>query len=359
MKIIILVNRLTGGGAERVAALWANGFSKRGHDVVIIINDDKSPHTYSLNSEIRIICVPIKKSRIGFVRVINRILKLRYVLTSEAPDIVIDVMPSWKKLAAMIGLSFIRIATEHNSFERPENAEVKVNKFEKFYLNRLYDHVTVLTQADKDVVGSRLKNVTVMPNPLALELATTVPEKQNVVLAVGRLDAWYVKGFDILIKAWANIVDKADGWKLQIVGGGKDKSLILLRKLCNELHVEDTVVFTGFKSNIQPIFQNASIFVLSSRYEGFGLVLIEAMSQGCACIACDYKGRQREIITNVMEGEICQPDDANLLASKITLLINDESRRRRIQENSIRKASDFSVENIMEKWDKIFDNFKI
>ena len=137
MKIIILVNRLTGGGAERVAALWANGFCNRRYDVVIVMNDDKSPQTYSLNREIRIICVPIKKSRFSFVRVINRILKLRHVLTSEAPNIVIDVMPSWKKLAAMIGLNFIRVATEHNSFERPENAEVKVNKFEKFYLNRL------------------------------------------------------------------------------------------------------------------------------------------------------------------------------------------------------------------------------
>ena len=346
---------LLGGGAERVAALWANGFCKRGREVVVVINDDKSPQTYALLPEIKTICVPVKKHKTGVMRVINRILKLRHVLKSEAPDVVIDVIPSWKKLTALLGQNFIKIATEHNSFERPNDADVKVNKFEKFYLNRLYDHVTVLTQADKDVIGTKLKNVTVMPNPLALIPSLSVPTKKNVVLAVGRLDVWYVKGYDVLIKAWSIVTSKHKDWKLQIVGEGKEESIFFLKNLCAELHVSDTVLFTGFKTDVLPIFQSASIFVLSSRYEGFGLVLIEAMSQGCACIACDYKGRQREIITTDQEGEICIPNDINSLAAKISMLIDDENKRRVIQENAIRRSYHFSIDNIMDRWDVIFN----
>lgn len=354
MKIAILVNKLTGGGAERVASLWANGFCDRGYEVVVIISDNMSPQTYVLKPEVKTEFVSVN-NRISIVRVLNRIIKLRRVLRFEKPDIVIDVIPSWKKIAAMTAHNYIKISTEHNSFERPDNADVQVNCFEKFYLNRLYDHVTVLTQADKDVIGHRLKHVTVLPNPLALKPVTTVPPKKNIVLAVGRLDAWYVKGFDILIKAWAKVSSSRKDWKLQIVGGGKDCNMFFLKTLCEKMLVSDSVMFTGFKADVLPSFQRASIFVMSSRYEGFGLVLIEAMSQGCACIACDYKGRQREIISNENEGLICQPDDVESLAAKLASLIDDEDMRRMLQKNAISRSCDFSIDKIMEKWDNLLN----
>ena len=141
-----------------------------------------------------------------------------------------------------------------------------------------------------------------MPNPLGLQPVNDIPHKQNIILAVGRLDDWHVKGFDVLIRAWARVVSSfkflvsTDGWKLQIAGTGSEESLNYLKQLCKENGVEDSVEFLGFRKDVEKLYQEASIYVLSSRYEGFGLVLIEAMSQGCACVACDYKGRQREII---------------------------------------------------------------
>ena len=349
MKIAILIQKLTGGGAERVAAMWATGFCQNGHDVTLILFDNKSPITYNVPDQVSIkYAVPNK--RYGIFRMLERMYKLNNTLRKENADVIIDVMPNYRKRIAMCGISGKKISTEHNSFERPADAVTKHSKFEKIHLNRLYDHVTVLTQADKDVIGNQLKNVTVLPNPLALTPAKEIPPKKKVVFATGRLDAWHYKGFDILIKAWAKIADRANGWKLQIAGNSKKDGLKYLQGICKENGVTDSVEFLGYQSNILPLYQEASIFVLSSRYEGFGLVLIEAMSQGCACVACDYKGRQKEIITSEKQGLTCEPENIEELANAILSLIQDDDKREEIGKNAIIRSMDFSIDRIMEKW---------
>jgi len=354
MKIALLVHKLTDGGAERVAVLWANGFQKRGNEVQIIIFDDEKPRTYGLSDSINTVSiVSYKKNRLQ--RVLDRIIKLRRTLKESHPDVAIEVMPGWQRLISMIGLDVIKISTEHQPFEHPENADRKVNKVSKFWLNRLYDYVTVLTQADKDVIGNRLKRVTILPNPLAIEPVQYVPLKEKIILGVGRKDAWLYKGFDNLIKAWAQVAHDVSGWKLQIVGSSTKGGQGYLETICQDYGVTDSVEFPDYQSDIQPYYQRASIFVLSSRYEGFGLVLIEAMSQGCACVACDYKGRQSEIVTNGVDGVTCEPDNVDALASAIKALIADDEFRTELQVNAIRRASDFSVEHIMDRWEQIFE----
>ena len=354
MKIAIIVHNLTGGGAERVATMWAKGFVSQGYTVVVMIYDGSSPHTYSLPDNVKLVSItPHVKNRIG--RIIQRSWQLRNKLKEEKPDVVIDVIPAYWKRMSMIGLNCYKVSTEHNSFERPKNAEKKANKFQKIYLNRLYDHVTVLTQADKKVVGNKLKHVTVLPNPLALEPRGGNIEKKNIVLAVGCIDGWFEKGFDLLVKAWAKVMPASEDWELCIVGDSKGKGLNYLKSICKELNIQSSVRFPGFTENIQQYYQSASIFVLSSRYEGFGLVLIEAMSQGCACVACDYKGRQREIIRNDEEGIVCKPDSVDDLVVAITSLISNSRQLTSMREKSIMRSKDFMIDIIMKKWEEILE----
>ena len=103
------------------------------------------------------------------------------------------------------------------------------------------------------------------------------------------------------------------------------------------------------------MYQRSSIFILSSRYEGFGMVLIEAMSQGCACIACDYNGRQREIIQNNDEGVICEPDNEEELASAIKSLIDNRNLRKNVQEGGIARSYNYSLDSIMKRWEIIIN----
>ena len=142
-------------------------------------------------------------------------------------------------------------------------------------------------------------------------------------------------------------------WRLQIAGSGKIESFEKYKNLARKYGVYDKVDFLGFVDNPIQLYKDASIFVLSSRYEGFGMVLIEAMSQGCACIACDYKGRQKEIIQNASHGITCLPDDVNGLASALNLFLNDIEYRQEVQVSSISRSHSYALDKIMQKWDEI------
>ena len=122
--------------------------------------------------------------------------------------------------------------------------------------------------------------------------------------------------------------------------------------MCKENGVEDSVEFLGFQEDMGSLYKNASVFVLSSRYEGFGLVLIEAMSQGCACVACDYKGRQREIIKNDSQGLCCEPDNVDMLAESLHKMICDDNYRESVRKNAIERSKYYSIENTINRWEE-------
>ena len=354
MKIAILVKCLTNGGAERVASLWARGFYEQGHEVCLLLKDPSLPITYVVPNEVDI--VPMGDNNGKMLTGINADIRLRQVVKSIKPDYLICVLDGEGIHArlATLGLGVKVIQTEHNSFERPENVAFTFKqKFFKFFCNRFMPAVTVLTQADKDFIGKRLKNVHVLPNPLAFEPAKSVPPKSNIIFAAGRLDAGYTKGFDILLKAFAKVVPEHSDWQLQIAGGGSIKNTEKYTKMAQELGISSNVRFLGYIMDVVELYKQSSIFVLSSRYEGFGMVLIEAMSQGCACIACDYKGRQKEIINSEEYGIICQPDDIDDLAKAMRKLIESQDEREMIQKHSIERSRCYDISIIMNTWSNI------
>ena len=113
-----------------------------------------------------------------------------------------------------------------------------------------------------------------------------------------------------------------------------------------------------YTDDIAPAYQKASIFALCSRYEGFGLVLTEAMSQGCASIAADYKGRQSEIITDGVNGLLCPVEDFYAIANKLEMLINNGSLRRKLQINGIERSKDFLVEGYAQRMEVLLEHLR-
>lgn len=365
MKIAVCTHRLTGGGAERVASLWIKGFVDQGHEVSVILGDSYQPQTYSIPDCVKVYDVnphiPIHKLRYGWM-MIDKGLKLRKMkqnLHTINPDVVISVLPHWGPLIyeAKGSIHFKVIGTDHNAYELPEGIEMsELQKYLKFEFNKRFDAVTVLTNADKTYISSLLSNVFVLPNPLTFKPVDTIPEKKKIIMASGRLDVWHVKGFDVLIKAWGEVAHRHPDWILQIAGSAsKDINYRKILDFISEANVQHSVNLLGFCEDIQSLYKDASIFVLSSRYEGFGMVLTEAMSQGCACIACDYKGRQKEIIRDPSEGIVCSPDDVNELAEAIDRMICDDDYRKAVQIRSVERSNDFSLEKIMDKWNTIMN----
>lgn len=364
-----------------MASLLASGLSE---EHVAFVVSDFTTQTYALAETVKKLPLfPVYNNKLG--KWMGAVRQVRRHVRQERPDVVIGIMGTCSMVAkiATIGMNIPVIATEHNAFERPSSAPMSAGlRFSKFVLNKWYDHVTVLTEADKRVIGNRLKHVTVMPNPLALVPVSVVPEKEKVILAVGRLDAWHVKGFDLLFRCFQQLVHSAEcreqrraealnkkykinnkddeyidscDWRLQIAGGGSEESLNYLKGLCRECGVEDRVDFLGFQEDIESLYKKAEIFVLSSRYEGFGLVLIEAMSQGCACVACDYKGRQREIIQDDSQGLCCEPDDVDALAQALMRMIEDEDYRKTVQKNAVERSKYYDTNKTVRRWEKLIN----
>ena len=392
MKILIVCPRLCHGGAERVAVELANGFAMRGNEV-LFFTDLFEEISYSLSSDVKLLgFAKQRKGKVG--KWLSAIFNARRFAKEFSPDVIIGIMStcSFVGRVATFGLGIPVIATEHDSFERPLSAPMSCwEHFTKFILNRLYRRVTVLTEADYRVIDDRLSNVAVMPNPLALPPLGAVPQKQRVILAAGRVDVWHCKGFDVLMKSLASSVTfgnmdsqsdtlaslmRRGGWKLQIAGVWREESSKdYLLGIAREHGVDDLVEFLGFVDDMQSLYQRSSVFVLSSRYEGFGLVLIEAMSQGCAPVACDYKGRQREIVdpSSVLpkgkeehsaavsefcvcdNGILCEPDNAEQLAAAIARMISDDKYRMSVQQNAIARSRYYSIENTIDRWEQLLN----
>lgn len=353
MNFLLLCNKLTDGGAERVCVCWANGLAQRGHKVYIY-TDLTDEISYQPDERVCLIQNRGVYSENFFVRRWYYYNDLSRLLKKDKIDIIISVshfytFSTWF-ISRIWGRKTKILMTEHNAFDRPSfRALSKREYIEKFILNRLWDHVTVLTQADKDFIGNKLKRVTVLPNPLFLTPVLEVPQnKEKVVLAVGRLDVWKTKGFDLLINAWNSIIDcnNNDGWKLRIIGSGSDDSISYLKSL---IKYDDSVEILPYTKSIKEEYKKAEVFVLSSRNEGFGLVLIEAMSQGCACIASDYKGRQAEIITHGYNGEIVEHDDVDAMAESIERLIKEPVVRNKYQKNAIVSLDRYLIDNVIDR----------
>ena len=385
MKIFVVQSHIGGGGAERVGVLIAGGLAQRDHEVFLVTNlHDEAK--YHVNDKVKILNM-VTSSRNKLMKWVSAFKTLRSYVKQYQPDVIIGIMQLSSFIAklACMGTKTHVIMTEHDSFERPSSAPMsKMESFCKFYLNRIYEYVTVITQADKDFIGNRLKNVHVMPNPLLLHPVKEIPHKEKILFAAGRVDGWKVKGFDLLIKAWGKVVEsrelrvESEGWRLQIAGTGSEESLAYLKKLCKENGVEDSVDFLGFVSDMESLYKKSSVFVLSSRYEGFGLVLIEAMSQGCACIACDYKGRQREImetlpsppclgrgaeVQNAMgdpffetsTGILCPPEDVEALAAAMAKMIEDDEYRESVRAHAVERSGYYDIKNIARQWEELLN----
>lgn len=354
-RILVLVQSLGGGGAERVAVDMANGLSDLGNKVTVLTNTDL-PIVYNLHENIKV----YNNHKYKWTpRVFNRfcILNAIKIIKKNKPDVVVGVM--WgEALTARISMLFTNLKvpvvfSDHDCFVRPYRETLR-RMFTKRLLSKWCNYYTVLTESDRQLcIEHDIKNVRVMNNPLSLTPTYSTTIKKNTILAVGRLDAWHYKGFDILIKAWGQIAHKHSDWKVEIVGSGTEKSMMFLKNLTVKYNCEESVIFSGHHIDMQSKYRSSAIFVLSSRYEGFGLVLIEAMSQNCACIACDYNGRQRDIITDNVDGIIAETDSVQDLSDKIDLLINDENLRRKLQEQSPTNLMRYSVKEVAKKWDDL------
>lgn len=356
MKIVFVTHALGPGGAERVLSQIANYFSEINYEVSIVIFNEfkKEKSFYPLKSAIKIIKIDNQRGNIIFYSkiksLINIVFSLKKVFQKEDPDIIISFITLtniFSTVAAKMARKKI-ILSEHTNYKR--NAK-EILGFFRYIIYPFADAVVVLTNQDREQY-SFVKNVYTIHNPLLLENKYVNIKQEKIILGVGRLI--YLKGFDILIKAFSKL--KTKDWKLIIVGEGSERNN--LEFLINKLGLEERVSLPGLTKDVEKYYKKASIFVLSSRTEGFPGALCEAMGYGCASIAFNCHTGPSDIISDKINGILVEPENEKQLSYEIKNLINDQEYRKLLSSNSKKILNELDITKIAKKWFTIIEDVK-
>lgn len=193
------------------------------------------------------------------------------------------------------------------------------------------------------------EKIRVIHNPA---LACTMPDicnKEKAILCVCQLNS--VKRVDMMIRIWKDIQSSIPDWQFWIVGDGEERER--LEQMVNNGGIP-RIKFFGFQKPA-PYYDKASIFWMTSKYEGWGLTLVEAMQRGCVPIAMDTYSSLRDIVDNGVNGIICPSDDLKSFAEETVLLISDDNKRLKMLEKGRIKTNKWSLDRVVEEWDSLLD----
>jgi GalNAc-alpha-(1->4)-GalNAc-alpha-(1->3)-diNAcBac-PP-undecaprenol alpha-1,4-N-acetyl-D-galactosaminyltransferase len=359
MRIIFIIDSLCSGGAERVMSVLANNLSDTGYQITIL-SKVHQPGFYELSENVTLV---YPKTEINYKNAIttafsrmNLYVDIYKYLKNAKPDLVIPFSTTTNGtviiLCKLLGLKVI--ASEHNNFR------LNLKSFPIWFIKRhIYPHanlITVLTERDKNEYYSKfMKNVVVMPNPLPLVPIEKVNlhQRDKIILSAGNLSRWEQKGFDCLLEIFLQIAPKYPQWKLCIAGNGDST---YLTELITKFELNNRVSLLGEIKDIQNIMQRSSIFTMTSRWEGLPMVLLEAMSQGMACIAFDCFTGPGDLITNGSDGILVEDKNIDQFVVGLSKLIEDQDLRLTLGTNAIENSKKYLPEKIVKRWQSMIEN---
>lgn len=351
MKIDFLVNSLASGGAERVLVLLANYFKKKEHDISIITFN--GPDIWKPSSNIKRIRLHNGKIKNHMVRSFINLMQY-YYSQKNRPDVLISSMIQTNLIGIIVSKLYgIKIiASEHNNHLEKTNF---IGRITRKYAYKFSNALTVLTNYDRKYYENRNVKVYVMPNPCAFDIYREKARKRNkTILAVGDLNRYHHKGFDNLIKMIGPVLLKNPGWNLRLVGGGEEGSKFLI-DLAKKEKLNDKVIFEDFSTKISDIMKDSEIYIMTSRFEGLPMVLIEAMSQGMACIAYDCISGPSEIITHNVNGILVENQNSELMCKELEKLIKMPEKRVEFAKKGIDSLDRFKIETIYMRYLEMFE----
>ncbi|MWL88196.1 MULTISPECIES: glycosyltransferase family 4 protein [unclassified Cupriavidus] len=342
-------------GAERMTAVIANALAERGYRVLILSLWDRAS-VFPLHPDI--VHHSVFDIRPSFKRhYLTTVTQIRRFLRQLDVDVLVEVdtMLTLFTLPATLGLNVRRIAWEHCHFN--EDLGKPARRFARRLAGMSAQAVVVLTERDKALwqagLGRIRASLVAIPNPLPFPLPPPrLPDPggdSRIVLAVGRLTS--SKGFDVLLRAWASARRSMPGWQLRIVGEGECRHA--LEALAAELGITDgSVIFPGTTDDMPREYEAASLFCLSSRYEGFGLVLIEAMAYGLPVISTNCETGPKVLLCDQENSWVVPVEDTTALATALIKLSSPDAQplRQNLSAKAHQTAAAFTLERIRESW---------
>lgn len=363
MKLIYLIaGTYRPAGMERVLSLKARWLG-RDNEIVIVTTDQRGREPVFGLGEFRRIDLGINyeetNGRNFLVKAVAYVFKhlrhrrlLTRVLMDEKADVVVSMFNNDVDFVPLVRDGSRKVLEVHFSrFKKLQYgrkglwglADRVRSRREVFHASR-FDRFVTLTEEDKsyweaDYARAGLKsNIVCIPNARTFTFESPAPLTGHQVLAAGRFS--HQKGFDMLLRAWEKM--DTEGWTLRIAGGGDIPGNLPAN------------VIAGPSEDMKKEYLDSSVFVLSSRYEGFGMVLVEAQAAGVPMVSFDCKCGPSEIITDGEDGFLVRTGDIDALAEKVQVLMRDGQLRQRMGAAAFRNSARFDEAGIMSSWTELF-----
>jgi glycosyltransferase involved in cell wall biosynthesis len=364
MRLLYIVPNINNeGGVARILSIKANYLvEKLGYEVHILTqNEGFSPLFYSFSPNVIFHDILLTGNFFQFFNSFSKGLKNK--ITAIQPDIIVVCDNGLKAYSIPFILkNKIPLVLEMHSSTFIEERESGKKFFKKVSTNciralkkigiKKYDKFIVVTI--ESISEWKVENTIVIPNPLwfAPEKASALENKKAI--AVGR--HVYEKGFDRMLQIWKKVVTKHPDWILEIYG--KSSENFTLQSLAKSLNISDNVVFYEPVQDIDKKYLEASFYLMTSRFEGFGMVLIEAMATGLPCIAYDCPCGPRAIISHNTDGFLIENGNEPDYVQAIEILIENVALRREMGEKAKLSSDKYHIDEIMQSWNQLFIGIK-
>lgn len=381
-RITFVISSLRGGGAERVLTNMANYWADKGWEITVLtLFHGDAPISYDLHplvahrdllkttlhknprpdsasvQELSTLFRALSPSeRRVFLRDLILIVALRHAIRSTGPDAVISFMDvtNINVLMATHELGLPVIVSERCDPRQGSTGHEGWDRLRHRLYSRAH-HVVVLDSDSLSFFSDEVrKRATVIPNAAPPDALSRLrndgsAKASRTLLAMGRLD--YGKGFDLLLEAFSRVASRQASWSLEIWGHGPLRTSLEGR--ARELGLDGRVRFPGFTRNRDEVMHRADLFVLSSRFEGFPNVLLEAMASGLPVVSFDCPTGPARIIRNGIDGILVPALDVAALSECLERLMANEGERDRLATNGLEVTQRFNVDAIMGKWEKL------
>lgn len=369
-KTLFFIPSLDGGGAEKVMVeILRNIGRERIEPVLVLLYPfEDSPYKYRLPKDIDVIVV--QRTSDSFFAKIRQYLRFVKTVLKENPDVIMSMLTHTNIMAVSAGLIAMKkvVISEHTALtemirkgQGKRMLSLTTSVLVKIFY-RFADSIIAVSEgvgADlKEGFGVPAGKIKLLHNPLDLKRISELckaPAQHDffkdgvpVIVSAGRLVT--EKGFDILLKAFRDVIRKMDA-RLIVLGEGPERQT--LSRLADELAIADKVSFPGFQKDPYNFISSSDVFVLSSRYEGLPMVILEAMACGTPVISTDCNYGPEEILKHGDCGVLVANEDSHALSTAIQNLLVDRAQRARFSASGRTRANDFSRDKIVRRYEEV------
>lgn len=366
MKVLFLTSSLSSGGAERVASTLANAWAARGNQITVMSTfSGRGECFYELSPNVRLIYLAdlVSSKKRTWINQIARLYALRQFIKTEQPDVIVSFLSNVNVAAviASFGLDIPVIICERTDpFVMPTSRGLQLACHFTYPFSSALMVQTQAVAAKYVASGWTSKRVQVIPNPvseqiLAIQRHTSTASSKRLV-SIGRLDEG--KQFSLLIKVFAKLAQRHEDWSLRIIGEGALRPV--LQQQITTLGLESRIELAGRSTKIGEELAQADIFVLTSKYEGFPNVLLEAMTVGLPCVSFDCPSGPKEISDNGKVALLVPLNNEQVLETTLERLMVDSDLRKSLGNQARASVIErFSLPKVLEQWDLLFQELGV